>query len=393
MSFNHSNNKSKNDNSDNSHNDNTVSTDAETQNTNYKRTNIESYNINSKFNQQFYMPPEWHTKQATFMEFPVRHEIWDNINIARNAYANVANAISEFEKVYMLVKHDAFKEAKTLCSSQIELIEIEHDDSWMRDNGPTFVINQHKTSSQKLVGINWNFNAWGEKYKPYNLDNQVATKILKKFDIDMINCSVTLEGGAFHVNGDGVLLATKECILNKNRNNKKASGEYFTEQDFELIFKKYLGIDKCIWLELGLYGDETDGHIDNVACFASENHIIIQGTQDKLDPNYAIFHDNLQTINSATNLHDKNFDVTVLQAPPIRYHNNERLTLSYINYYMVNSAIILPVFGDDAKHTDEMAVAKLKEIFPNRKIIAIDGSEIIKGGGNVHCITQQMPLL
>ena len=333
------------------------------------------------------MPAEWSAHQGTFMSWPKRHNVWinesspDGLIKAKLAYASVANAISEFEPVYMVTDAAFESEVKKLCSSNVKTLVMPHDDSWVRDNGPTFVVSRDK----QIAGIKWQFNAWGEKYTPYDQDNLVASRILEHFKIQEFKPDIILEGGAIHVDGNGTLLTTAECVLNSNRNKN------FTKEEFEKTVHDYLGVNKVIWLPYGLYGDETDGHIDNVACFTEIGKVVMQGTQDKSDPNYERTTDNLQILQNSHDASGKKLEVTVIKQPPTRFHNNERLTLSYINYYLVNGGLILPVFGHDAKKYDENAIDILKELFPNRKIVAIDGTEIIKGGGNIHCITQQMP--
>lgn len=332
----------------------------------------------------FFMPAEWHLHQGTFISWPHRESLWINNNPnglinARTAYTNVANAIAEFEPVYMIVDKKNVEQVKKLCSSAIQILEMSHDDSWIRDNGPTFVIN-HKG---EIAGINWQFNAWGEKYFPFTHDNLVASKILSHFNIQQFDVDTILEGGAIHVNGNGLLITTSECVLNANRNKN------FTKEKFTKLVNEYLGINEVIWLPFGLYKDETDGHVDNVACFVDTNHLLIQSTSDETDPNFIRFTQNLQTLKkySKTN----KLEITLLEQPPIKTYNNDRLTLSYINYYLVNDGLILPTFKDHAKKHDANAISILKELFPKRKIIALDGNEIIKGGGNIHCITQQFP--
>ncbi len=330
----------------------------------------------------FYMPAEWHKKQRTFMEWPVRKTAWKNLfPEAQKAYANVANKISEFEPLSMIVSKELENKARKLCSSTIDIISLEHDDSWMRDNGPTFVINDKK----EIAGISWQFNAWGNKYIPYENDAKVATNLLNLLNIKNFKSNIILEGGSIHVDGLGTLITTEECLLNPNRNPS------LSKTEIEDVLMKYLGIKKIIWLKKGLFGDETDGHIDNVATFVKPHVIAIQSCNDINDPNYSIYKENLNILENATDALGKKFEIISIPQPPITYYNNERLTLSYINYYLVNGGVILPVFGDSAQKTDKIAVGILQELYPNRNIIQVDGSFIIRGGGNIHCITQQMP--
>ncbi|OHD05338.1 MAG: agmatine deiminase [Spirochaetes bacterium GWD1_27_9] len=333
----------------------------------------------------FKMPPEWAKRQQTFIEFPIRKELWENDIIeAKTAYSNIAKIISEFEKVTMIVDPANYEDAKKYLSDKIEILQIEHNDSWIRDNGPTFITND----KNEIAGICWLFNSWGEKYKPYDKDKLVAKKIIYYLNIPCFEAPIVLEGGAIHTNGNGTLLTTEQCLLNKNRNPDLSKDQIFR------FLKRYLGIQKIIWLKNGLYGDETDGHIDNIACFTSETEILIQVCEnDETDPNYQITQENLKILEESIDVEGRKFKIHKIHQPPKRFYKNQRLTLSYINYYLVNGGLILPTFGEDAKYFDDMAESTLQKIFPDRKIIRIDGMPIIKGGGNVHCITQQMPAI
>lgn len=331
----------------------------------------------------YYMPAEWEKHERTIIEWPVKDSlIWpDNYPEVCAGYAFVIKAILEFEAVTVIVNDDTEKEARSLCGDKAEYLLIAHNDAWCRDNGPTFLWNKEK----ELSAINWKFNAWGEKYTPYDLDNEVAPRILDYLHVSYINAPIVLEGGSIHVDGEGTLLTTEQCLLNKNRN------PHLSKEQIEETVKDYLKVDKIIWLKQGLFGDETDGHIDNVACFAKPGTIIIQTCHDKNDPNFEITKENLEILSNYKDEKGRSLEIIEIPQPPIRYYNGERLTLSYLNFYFVNQGIILPVFGEDATETDRMAVKILEEVFPNRRIAAVDGMALIKEGGNVHCITQQMP--
>ena len=331
------------------------------------------------------MPAEWQKHQRTIIEWPVKNSLcWpENHKEVLKAYANVINAILEFEPVSVIVNEETKEEASDYCNPTADLIVISHNDAWARDNGPTFVIGD----DNELYGISWQFNAWGEKYIPYHLDNEMAPTLLKKINIPCINVPIVLEGGSIHVDGEGTLISTKECLLNPNRNPS------LSIEQIEGILKKQLGISKIIWLDKGLVGDETDGHVDNIACFAKPGVVLIQTCYNPDDPNYYITKENLEILKNSTDAKGRKLDIIEIPSPPIRYYNNERLTLSYLNFYFVNNGIILPVFGEDADKTDKEAEEILKNLFPEREIIKVDGMGLIKEGGNVHCITQQIPAL
>lgn len=333
--------------------------------------------------QHYFMPAEWETHERTFIEWPVREAmVWpENYDEVCKAYAAVALAISEFEEVSLIVNEDSCEEAKRLCRDAVKYLALAHNDGWCRDNGPTFLWDQDR----RLSAVNWQFNAWGERFFPYALDNEVAPGILKHYKVPYFDAPIVLEGGSIHTDGEGTLLTTRECLLNKNRNPE------LNREQIEEEVKHYTGTDKILWLNRGLYGDETDGHIDNVACFAKPGVILLQTCSDPKDPNYERTRENLDILKHAADARGRRLQVIEIEQAPASYYREVRLTLSYLNFYMVNGGIILPVFGGAAAQTDEAAIRTLQEVFPNRKIVPVDGMALIKEGGNVHCITQQMP--
>ena len=258
---------------------------------------------------------------------------------------------------------------------------MEHNDSWMRDNGPTFLTN----GKGEVAGVNWKFNAWGGKYSPWELDDLVAPTLLRQLAVPCFNAPLVLEGGSIHVDGEGTLLTTEECLLNKNRNPELKRAE------IEELVKQYVNVEQIIWLKRGLYGDETDGHVDNIACFARPGCVILQTCSDPGDPNYAITKENLEILQKARDAKGRKLEIIQIQQPPAGFYQGSRLTLSYLNFYFVNGGIILPVFGGECTETDRLAEQTLQKAFPDREIVKVDGMSLIKEGGNVHCITQQMP--
>ncbi|MCX8130208.1 MAG: agmatine deiminase [Clostridia bacterium] len=330
----------------------------------------------------FKMPPEWTKHAGTFMEWPIKEALWpEPYEEVLEAFADVAKKISRFEPVMMIAKPDLSEQAVRFCGSGIKILEMSHDDSWMRDNGPTFVINDEG----ELAGVNWKFNAWGGKY-PCENDNLVASKLLHTIEVPCFDAPIVMEGGSIHVDGEGTLITTEECLLNKNRN------PHMTREQIEDIIKKYVGIQKIIWLKKGLYGDDTDGHVDNVACFARPGTVLIQTTKNPENPNCQRSVDNLEILRNTTDAKGRKFEIIEIEQPDEGYYNGAYLTLSYLNFYFVNGGVILPVFGGKYSRTDKKAEEVLKNTFPEREIVTVNGLPIIRGGGNVHCITQQMPV-
>lgn len=327
------------------------------------------------------MPPEWGVHQRTFMTWPVSEEQWPaGYQEACRAYAEVARAIAGFEPVTMIARPGLADDAASLCGPGVDILPLEHDDAWLRDNGPTFVV-----SESGVAGVNWQFNAWGEKYRPWQEDNLLAPRLLNYLQLPCFDAPIVLEGGSIHVDGEGTLLTTEQCLLNKNRNPRLG------RQEIEDVLQRYLGVKKIIWLKQGLDGDETDGHVDNVACFAKPGLVLIQNCQDPADPNYDIMAENIEILQSATDARGRRLEVMEFQQPDPVYYNGARLPLSYVNFYFINGGIILPCFGEGFSATDEFAAALLRDIFSDREVVTIKGMAIIQGGGNVHCITQQLP--
>jgi len=333
---------------------------------------------------KFKMPPEWEKHERTIIEWPVKESmVWpDNYDEVCNGYAEVICAIAQFEPVLLIVNDIDIANVKVYIGDHIDYQVIPHNDAWCRDNGPTFVRDENGT----LVGVDWQFNAWGEKYRPYNLDNDAAKNILSYLNIGRIESQLILEGGAIHVDGNGTLLTTEECLLNPNRNPNLRRDQIARE------LKDKLGISNIIWLKKGLFGDETDGHIDNVACFADAETILVQTCDDPNDVNYERSCENLKILKYAKNTQGKPYHVIKIPTPSARFYNGNRLVLSYLNFYIINEAIVLPIFGGDASKMDLEVISILKSVFKTRAIICVDGMKLIKEGGNVHCITQQMPL-
>ena len=331
----------------------------------------------------FKMPAEWEKHTRTLISWPVQDSMCfpEDYETVCQGYAQIIQAIAEFEPVTVIVNPSELDTVKQLFHEEnIDVLAIAHNDAWFRDNGPTFVVNEQG----EVAGINWTFNAWGGKYAPWDLDDQVAPQILEQFGLQRFDAPLVMEGGSIHVDGEGTLLTTEECLLNPNRN------PHLSREQIEELLKKYVNVEKVIWLKRGLSGDETDGHVDNIACFAAPGKIILQVCDDPEDENNAITQENLAILRNATDALGRKLEIIPIQQPPKTMANGKRLTLSYLNFYFVNGGIILPVFGGTAEETDELAKKVLAGAFPDRRIRTVDGMAIICEGGNVHCTTQQM---
>ncbi|KJS46412.1 agmatine deiminase family protein [Desulfosporosinus sp. BICA1-9] len=337
-------------------------------------------------NLNYKMPPEWTRHTRTFISWPIQASMCypEDYDEVCQGYTEIIQAIAEFESVTVVVNAvDLARLARLFQDERIELLPIEHNDAWLRDNGPTFIVND----TGDVAGVNWKFNAWGGKYAPWDLDDQVATELLKHIELKRFDAPLVMEGGSLHVDGEGTLLTTQECLLNPNRNPA------MTREQIEAELKNFLNIQKVVWLKNGLDGDETDGHVDNIACFVAPGKILIQICDDPEDENYVITQENIRILKSETDALGRKFEIIPILQPPslIDAETGKRLTLSYLNFYFVNGGIILPIFGGKAKDTDLLATQVLTELFPERRIRTVNGMGIIREGGNVHCTTQQMP--
>ncbi len=330
------------------------------------------------------MPAEWSPHQRTFISWPVQENMCYPLEYEQvcQGYAEIITAVAEFEPVTVIVNPgDQDKADIYLGNLPVEYLTAAHDDSWLRDNGPTFVVND----LGEIAGINWRFNAWGGKYAASDLDDRLAAAILEDIGVKCFDAPLIMEGGSIHVDGEGTMLTTEECLLNPNRNPK------LNRTQIEEYLGLYLDVKKVIWLKRGLSGDETDGHIDNIACWAGAGKVLLQVCDDPADDNYAITQESRKVLAEATTARGHRLEIIEIPQPPAQFHEGRRLTLSYLNFYLVNGGIILPVFGGGAEATDRQAVEILSKVFPERRIRTINGTAIVKEGGNVHCMTQQMP--
>ena len=345
----------------------------------------------------FRMPAEFEPHAGTWMLWPERPDVWRNrARFAQQAYCEVAAAIARFEPVWMGVSAQSYATARQMLPASVEVIRLDYNDAWARDNGPTFVIND----SGEVRGVDWDFNAWGELYADFEQDAQLAREILALRGLARYKCNLVAEGGGLHVDGEGTLLLTEQCILNKNRN--PTLSKTFVENQL----KEYLNVEKVIWIKEGSYGDETDGHIDALCCFVRPGVIALTWTDDESDPQHAIVKAAYEQLARATDARGRTFEIVKLSQPAPMYSTqedadgiqrkpgtlprlaNENIGASYINYYVANGGVIVPTYNDPM---DEQAIATLQALYPNREVVGVYAREILLGGGMVHCITQQQP--
>lgn len=329
----------------------------------------------------FSMPAEWALHTRCWMAWPCHAETWETIGLerARKAFVQVAQAIAQYEPVVMLVSPKDKSGAQALCPSSIQLIELPLDDSWTRDTGATFLLN----SKRQLAGVDWLHNAWGGNYASHRNDDHIAIAMIALEQAHRFHAPIVMEGGAFHVDGEGTVLTTRECLLNPNRN------PHLLEHEIESFLSHYLGADKIIWLDHGLLEDETHGHVDEVACFIAPGRVLALVTEDKTDPNYFRLQENVAVLRAVKDAKGRSLEVFTVEQPPATYLNGQRLTLSYINFYLANQGIVMPAFG--YPEYDNKAYALMQQLYPSYSITQLDAIDIFTGGGGIHCITQQQP--
>ncbi len=349
----------------------------------------------------FRMPAEFEPHAGCWMAWPERPDNWREAAApAQHAYAAVAAAIAAVEPVTMAVSDGQFEHCRSLLPPTVRVVEISTDDAWMRDIGPSFLLD----GRGGLRGVDWRFNAWGGLdgglYAPWDRDDRVAAKVLEIERAERYRAPIVLEGGAIHVDGEGTVLSTEQCLLNRNRNPG------LTRDQIEATLLEYLGAEKVIWLGEGVWGDETDGHVDNLACFVRPGAVLLSWPEDREDPQRAISEDALARLQQATDARGRPLEVIRMPAPAplvisaqeaagvqsragtIPRVAGERMAASYVNFLIANSRVVFPLLDE---RSDEDAAAVLAACFPEREIVGVPAREILLGGGNIHCITQQLP--
>ena len=362
-------------------------------------------------NDGFYMPAEYDRHYGCIMIWPERTDSWSFGGYeARKVFVKIASAIAESEKVIVCAGYSQYENARLALPDNIRVIEMSNNDAWARDCAPTFVVDDART----LRGISLCFNAWGGLvdglYFPWDKDNAMAYKLCDMLDADAYNAGdFVLEGGSIHVDGEGTAMVTASCLLSKGRNPS------LTRSEIEQKLKDYLNVSKVLWLPCGVFNDETNEHVDNICAFTQPGHVVLGMTSDRDDVQYDMSMQCLDYLENETDAKGRAITVHKLPMPspvyitpeecegldscgfePVRTAG-ERLAASYVNFYISNNAIIMPGFGkpdnpDDVNHIyDARAKEILESLFPSRRVIQIYTREILTGGGNIHCLTQQIP--
>ena len=355
----------------------------------------------------FYMPGEFEPHKGTIMIWPERPGSWPyGAKAARKAFTEIIRAVSESEEVFVAGSKNSIESAKEALGGmdKVHVFIADTDDAWARDVAPTFVRND----KGEVRAVNWSFNAWGGTYNglyaSWEKDDAFACLFADKEGYDIYDASpFVLEGGSIHSDGEGTVMVTSECLLSPGRNPS------LTKEEIEEKLKCYLGAEKVIWLPNGIYNDETDGHVDNICAFIRPGEVVLAWTDDESDPQFPLSSEDLKVLENECDAKGRHFKVHKLPIPKNHVfveeedlkgyefeegederEVGERLAASYVNFYFTNGAVILPAFGGENVESDREAAEIMKELCPERKIVQIPARDILLGGGNIHCITQQI---
>jgi agmatine deiminase len=331
------------------------------------------------------------------MLWPVRTDNWRERALpAQHAFVQLAAAISAFEPLTVGVAPRQFTFARAALLPRIRVVPLPSDDCWMRDVGPTIVVN----ARGQRRGVDWRFNAWGGLYRLRRRDDAVARRVLERERMDRYRAPFVNEGGAIHVDGEGTLLVTEQCLLNRNRNPRLGRAR------IEQLLMDYTGTRHVIWLGEGVIADETSGHIDNLACFARPGEVCLTWTDNRRDAQYRVSRDAYERLMDARDAQGRRLRVHKLPSPGPLYmtrreaagierhsgiralHAGQRLAGSYVNFYQANGAVIVPLIDPQR---DAQALRRLQAVFPQRRVVGVPARELLLGGGNIHCLTQQIP--
>jgi len=342
--------------------------------------------MNKQNNQSYLMPAEWEPHSAVWLAWPYDEDTFPGrVEKAEAVFARMIDALHPSERVELLVLDEKMKAhaSETIAETGADLSSInfhttDYADVWLRDTGPTFV----KDKAGKTVITKWIFNSWGNKFPELLKDGVIPDRISEWKRLLVVRPEIVIEGGAIEVNGRGVCLTTEQCLLNGNRNPGK------TKTDLEKYLREYLGIKKTVWLKEGLANDHTDGHIDELARFVTPDKIVCAYEEDEEHENYRILKANYEALSEATDINGKPFEIIKLPMPHMHYEDGTKAPVSYTNFYIGNTVVLAATFNDQ---NDGEALKIIEDCFPGRRVVGIDCSDIIYGGGAVHCMTQQQP--
>jgi agmatine deiminase len=338
----------------------------------------------------YYFPAEFAPQVATWLSWPHKEASWPGkIHTIFPFYSQFVKELTLGQKVCINVNDEAMKNFALghLQNAGVDLSKVEFffhptNDAWCRDHGPAFLINPNATEHKKVI-VDWDYNAWGNKYPPYDLDDVIPTLIGKQYNIPVFYPQIVMEGGSVEFNGKGTIMTSTACLLNPNRN------PHLNQEQIEKYLYDYYGAEQILWVNDGIVGDDTDGHIDDTVRFTNEDTVLTVVEENKQDDNYNLLQDNLKQLQQMRLLNGKQLNIVELPMPDAIDYDGQRLPASYANFYIANHAVIVPIFNC-AK--DDKALQIIQSCFPERKVIGIDSTEIIWGLGSFHCMSQQEPL-
>ncbi|MCK6600186.1 MAG: agmatine deiminase family protein [Bacteroidetes bacterium] len=333
-------------------------------------------------------PAEWERHSATWLSWPHKEASWPGkIDSIYPVYADFIKLLATGEKVRVNVSGEKMEaqalqylKANGTDLSQVEFYPFPTNDAWCRDHGPAFLTS--KTAPEPKIIVDWDYNAWGDKYPPYDLDDIIPTLIGRKFGYPVFKPGIVMEGGSVEFNGKGTLLTTTACLLNENRNPHLSQGE------IETFLREFYAVDHILWLGDGIVGDDTDGHIDDLTRFVSADTVVTVVEENRQDENYPILQDNLKELNRMRLESGKQMTVVELPMPDPVIFEDQRLPASYANFYIANSAVIVPTYRC---RQDDRALQILSSVFSDRPVVGLDSVDIIWGLGSFHCLSQQEP--
>ncbi|MBA4167589.1 MAG: agmatine deiminase family protein [Chitinophagaceae bacterium] len=336
----------------------------------------------------YHFPSEFAKHDATWLSWPHKEASWPGtISRIFPYYSRFIKEIAKHERVCINVTDQAMREfaLQNIMDAGADLSKISFhfnptNDAWCRDHGPAFLINP--SAQQKKIIVDWNYNAWGNKYPPYDLDDVVPSLIGKEFNLPVFHPGIVMEGGSVEFNGKGTVLTSESCLLNPNRNPN------LDRADIERYLLDYYCVQQVLWVPDGIVGDDTDGHIDDTIRFVNDETVLAVVEYKKNDENYELLQDNLKALNKMRLLNGKHLNIIELPMPDAVVYEDQRLPASYANFYITNGSVIVPTYRCDK---DDKALQTIAECFPDRDIIGIDSTEIIWGLGSFHCLSQQEP--
>jgi agmatine deiminase len=347
-----------------------------------------NFSAGSPSAQGYRMPAEWEPHEATWLSWPHREGISfpDSYDSVMPTFVQMIDALHDSEKVRInVLDYDQEEQVRFLLQNvetkHVEFFHIPTNEPWCRDHGPIFI---KREQEPRLAILDWAYNAWGEKYPPFDLDDIVPTKIAEHLQVPVFYPRLVMEGGAIDLNGTGSLLTTTACLLNPNRNPKSSKTE------IEQSLCDNLGVSHILWLGDGIEGDDTDGHIDDITRFVDRATVVTVLEEDPQDRNFGPLQENLELLKAMKNEQGESLKVITLPMPPRVERGGRRLPASYANFYIGNTVVLVPIFNSPR---DMRAIAILKSCFPTRKIVSIDCRELVWGLGTFHCLTQQQPAL